>query len=475
MRLTVEAGPVARVVAAALAAATAAVLGCPGVARADTVADYQKWYLDALRISRAHQITQGAGVVVAVVDSGVDATHPDLRGQVLSGHSTTSAGASDGRRDIDPKNGHGTSMAGIIAGRGGGAQHLLGIAPKVKILPVSISLGADALEVAEGIRWAADHGADVINLSIGGPDPDGSVHKAAQYALSKNAVLVAASGNREQQPTTTRVQSPANVPGVLAVSGTMKSGDAWSGAVTGPEVAIAAPVEDVISPAPAGLSSNGYSLATGTSDSSAIVSGVAALVRAKYPDLSSANVVNRLIRTADDRGAPGRDPQFGFGVIDPLAALTANVPVVPANPLAGAASATPGGAGEHAGEKAEDGSPVAISVGDPKLAVLQGGLCLAVVVVVGWLLVRGIRRRRRKAAALRSPYGPGMPPPGYPGHPAAMPPHPGYHPPAQPGYQAPPGYPPGQAPSGYPPVQAPPGYPPGQAPPAGPGTGSDHR
>ncbi|GAA2676646.1 type VII secretion-associated serine protease mycosin [Actinoplanes palleronii] len=480
MRLTVGTGPVARVAAAALAAAIVSVLSWPGVAHADTVADYQKWYFDALKITSAHKTSQGAGVVVAVVDSGVDATHPDLRGQVLSGHSTTSEGAADGRRDLDRDQGHGTAMAGVIAGRGGGSQHVLGIAPKAKILPVSVSERYDPRQVADGIRWAADHGADVINVSMGGTDSTDSQVSAIQYAQSKNVVVVAASGNTDEGFRT--VPRPANIPGVIAVAGIEKSGNAWDGATTGPEVVLAAPSVQVISAAPGGLTSNGYRVGDGTSEASAIVSGVAALIRAKYPDLDAANVVNRLIRTADDRGASGRDAEYGFGVVDPVAALTADVPSVKANPLVGSTSAAaPAGPGATTGEEKGDSDPdVAFSVGDPKAAVLQGGLCLAVVVLIGWLLVARSRRNRRRAAALRSAYPPGYPsaPPGYP---QGAPPQPGYYPPAQPGYPpqqpgyppAQPGYPP-QQPGYYPPTGYPPGAP-GQAPPPGPNPGPDHR
>ncbi|KUL29173.1 hypothetical protein ADL15_28845 [Actinoplanes awajinensis subsp. mycoplanecinus] len=464
-----------RVAAAALAATIASVLSWPGVAHADTVADYQKWYFDALKVSAAHQITQGKGVVVAVVDTGVDATHPDLKGQVLAGHSVGSSG--DGRKDTDPESGHGTAMAGIIAGIGGGSQHVLGIAPKAKILPVSFLRKSSSLNSAEGIRWAADNGADVINMSFGGGTDDSATRKAVEYALSKNIVVVAAAGNREQGDV--GVTNPANIPGVIAVTGTMKSGDFWKDSASGPEAVLAAPVENIISSAAKGVSPNGYRLATGTSDASAIVSGIAALVRAKYPDLDAANVVNRLIRTADDRGTSGRDDQYGFGEVDPVAALTADVAKVSANPLVAGGTTAPGGTDTGKGEGKDEEPAVAFSVTDPKSAALQGGLCLAVVALIVFLIVRTVRRRRKPVA-----YAPGMPPPGYPGAPPGYPPaQPGAvqsYPQAQPGYPAPPtGYPgqpgayPGQpAPPGY---QAPPGYPPGQAPPPGPYSGPEQR
>ncbi|GAA4588612.1 type VII secretion-associated serine protease mycosin [Actinoplanes octamycinicus] len=457
-----------RCAAATLAMTAAAVLGCPGVARAETVADYQRWYLTALRIKQAHRISKGAGVVVAVVDSGVHAAHPDLRGQVLPGHGTNPDSPKDGRTDPDTEVGHGTAMAGIIAARGGGKTHVLGIAPRAKILPVATGPEFTYRDVADGVRWAADHGADVINLSLVATDRNDVERAAIEYAMSKDVVVVAGSGNIEQG--ITRIDTPASIPGVIAVTGTVKSGKAWSGATHGPEAVLAAPVDKIISPAPPGVTDNGYGLSKGTSDASAIVSGVAALVRAKYPKLSAADVVNRLIRTADDRGPKGRDPEYGFGAVNPVAALTAKVPPVSANPLiapgpaAGAAAAAPG-----------EGEPaVTFPGGDSEVTWWQGGLCLAVVVAGVGLAVLSARRRRVPVGGYPTipqqvgppgyPVPPGHPvaPPGYPVAPPGYQPPPGYHPPAQ---QAPPGHYP---PAGYPPAQqAPPGYypPPGYPPP----------
>jgi type VII secretion-associated serine protease mycosin len=400
----------------------------PVAAYADTVADYQKWYLDALRIDRAHQISQGAGVVVAVVDTGVDATVAELRGQVLPGLGVTAGAARDGRRDSGSEIGHGTSMAGIIAGLGGSDARVLGIAPKAKILPIATEASRNESDVAKAIRWAADNGADVLNLSLGADRPPEEVEVAAvQYALSKNVVVVAAAGNRARG--FRGVESPASIPGVIAVGVTMKSGEPWFDGITGPEMVLNAPAEQVIAPVPRGVTSNGYSLSTGSSSATALVSGVAALVRARYPDADAATVVNRLIRTADDRGAKGRDNLYGFGVVDPVAALTADVPAVSANPLLAAVPAVSGAAGATGAAKAgEDDPAVSISVGDPKLAALQIGVCLAVVALVVGVILFSVRSSRRRNAA---------PPPAYPYPPAGYPPPPV---PPQPGYQQQPGY-----------------------------------
>ncbi|MER7416646.1 S8 family serine peptidase [Micromonospora peucetia] len=425
-------------------------LAAPAPARADTVRGLQ-WYLDTLKIPQAHKITKGEGVTVAVIDSGVDASLPDLRGQILPGKGLGAGTAADGRRDDDEKLAHGTAMAGIIASRGGGAMRHLGIAPKARILPVALGRPFDSGDVADGIRWAADAGADVINLSVGSDaQPTPAEVAAVRYALDKNVVLVASAGNRKQGART--VGSPANIPGVIAVTGLTKDGRHFAESVGGPEAVLASPMEDIISPRPKTVSSNGYGLGSGTSDAAAITSGVAALVRAKYPDLDAANVVNRLIRTARDQGPDGRDSQYGFGTIDPLAALTRSVPAVDAHPLlAGATNGAAPSAGAPTPSE-DDGPAVSISMKKDTGALVQGALCLLVPVAVLILVIVLVRRSRRKAAV--SP--PGYPPPGGP---QAGPP--GYPPPA--GYPPPPGYPPaGGVPGGPPgsPQLGGPGYPP---------------
>ncbi|NBE82884.1 S8 family serine peptidase [Micromonospora rubida] len=409
--------PLLRSAAAVLALITAAgagLLAGPAPARAaDTVRGLQ-WYLDTLRIPEAHKLTKGKGVTVAVVDGGVYAAHPDLLGQVLPGTSFSKDVPADGRSDPDRENGHGTKMAGIIAGRGGGSMHQLGIAPEAKILPVALGPTRD-WDLASGIRWAADHGADVINLSVGYTGSDPQVTEAVRYALGKGAVLVAAAGNRRVDRA---VPLPGNIPGVLAVGATGKTGSLWSGSVTGPEVGLAAPGVRIIGPVPPPVSPNGYGVTDGTSDATAVVSGIAALVRSRYPDLDAADVVNRLIRTARDQGARGRDPEYGFGSVDVLAALTRSVPKVDANPLLTGASPTPPAASDGGGEDGDDRP--AISVGLADNAPIQLGLCLLAVLLVGAVVVvlivvnrRAARRRVPQAPVGGPPPPPGLAPPGH--------------------------------------------------------------
>jgi len=471
MRARKSSRPELRLAVAALALVVGAGVGplaVPAPAHADTVRELQ-WYLDTLKIPQAHKITKGKGVTVAVIDSGVDANVPELLGQVLPGKGVGAATASDGRQDDDKEAAHGTAMSGIIASRGGGDMRHLGIAPEARILPVALGRPYGTAEVAAGIRWAADAGADVINMSIG-YDGQASPEEVAavRYALDKDVVLVASAGNREQGAR--GVGSPASIPGIIAVTGLAKNGGHFAESIGGPEAVLAAPMEKITSPRPTSVTPSGYAAGSGTSDAAAIMSGVAALVRAKYPDLDAANVVNRLIRTARDQGPDGRDSEFGFGAVDPLAALTRSVPAVDAHPLLSGATNGSAPSGAAATPSKDDGPAVSISVKNRTGALIQGVLCLLVPLALLILVIVLVRRSRRKTATGPPGYpplgGPQAGPPGYPplGGPQAGPP--GY--PPAPGYPPPPGYaPPGGAP-GRPPGYSPPGYPPPGAGPTAP-------
>jgi type VII secretion-associated serine protease mycosin len=423
-----------RILAAAVFATVAGMLVGAVPAYADTVRGLS-WHLDFLHIAEAQKISQGAGIVVGVVDTGVDATHPDLQGQILPGTGIGADAAPDGRTDPDTKGGHGTAVASLIVAKGGGDMHLLGIAPKAKILTVSTGAEETRDETSQGIRWLADHEAKVINISTGnhgGPDETAAV----AYALSKDVVVVASAGNVSHLGP--EVAAPANVPGVIAVSGIDKSGQFWSGSARGPAVTVAAPASPVIADGAKGVSSNGYVVGDGTSLAAPMVAGEAALIRAKFPTLDATNVVNRIIVTARDAGPAGRDDEYGFGIIDPVAALTTNVPTVSANPLLRPAPDTSPATGRSAGTDPNAGPAIEITnVNWPRMA-----LCLGVVIVVPTLIVFLAVRSSRRAAARRAamaPAGaapgwgppPGYRPPGYPPPPPGYPPPPGMGPPGQ--------------------------------------------
>ncbi|SCG64336.1 S8 family serine peptidase [Micromonospora coxensis] len=461
-------------VLALVATTGTAPLVAPAPARADTVRGLQ-WYLDSLKIPQAHKITKGRGVTVAVLDSGVDPGVPDLRGQVLAGRGIGADTTADGR-GTDDRIAHGTGMAGIIAGKGGGAMRQLGIAPEAKILPVSLGERMNDDEIAEGIRWAVDRGADVVNMSIGGRGKGSPVLvDAVRYANDKNVVLVASAGNTKQGEY--EIISPANIPGVIAVTGLGRNGSANSGSATGREAVLAAPMQDIISPRPTSVMDNGYSVGSGTSEAAAIMSGVVALVRAKYPDLDAANVVNRLIRTAQDRGPAGRDDDYGFGAVDPVAALTRQVPAVDANPLLAGAPAGGNASPRPAPSESDDGPAVSFGVTNRAGALVQGALCLLVPLAVAIVVFVLVRRSRRRPAAPAAPAGPPTGGPGFP--PPGTRPAPGPYPPAPPPYGTPPGVPSQPAGPYAPPAAPPPGagwLPPGATPPpAPPAQGGHHQ
>lgn len=450
---------------AALVAVAAALVGAlagASPAEAETVRQAQ-WHLDAVDAIRAQQLTRGSGVTVAVIDTGVYAAHPDLTGQVLAGTGMLGSSSVDGR---DDPYGHGTQVASLIASKGGGVNRSLGIAPEAKILP--IALPPDTLGKLSGpIRYAVDHGASIINLSlgfVGDPKPDDVA--AVRYARSKGVIVVAAAGNKAAGDTVT--PSPANIPGVIAVSGTDRSGGAWDGDVEGKAVAVSAPALQIVaagSPSNPKTGKSGYAGSSGTSEATAIVSGVLALIRSKFPSLDANNVINRLFKTAVDKGPAGRDTTFGYGLVNAYAALTANIAPTTTDPLPVAAAGNPTGS-----DPATTKEPIDDGPGTPLTRVAFTAVAGVVLLTGLVLLVRRAGRRSRPR-----PYGYGAPPgPGTPPGPGGPPP--GWAPPTGPMRTGPPTgpLPTGPMPTWGPPTGPMPGGPPTgwvPRPPAGPSDG----
>ena len=273
----------------------------------------QASYLLSLRLDRAWDIAKGTGVKVAVVDSGVDLDQPDLAGRLVAGRNIL-APSSPPQDD----NGHGTMVAGIIAADANNRRGITGIAPLAQIMPVKVvdsSGNATDPDIAAGIDWARTHGAKVINLSLGGPSNSTVLTNAVNAALAANIVVVAAAGN-DFAPT---VEYPAAVPGVLAVSATTHSGALAAFSSYGWRIDVAAPGLDITSTALG--TKEAYAAESGTSFSSPIVAGTAALVRAKHPGWTQSQVTAQIRNTARDVGPPGVDAAFGHGIVDPLAAL----------------------------------------------------------------------------------------------------------------------------------------------------------
>jgi type VII secretion-associated serine protease mycosin len=273
----------------------------------------QASYLGPLRLERAwERAGKGAGQVVAVVDTGVDLSHPDLAGRLLPGYDFV-----DDDAVPNDANGHGTHVAGIIAAAANNGQGIAGVASAARILPVRVldanGVGTDA-DIAAGIRWAADHGATIANLSLGGSGSPSTVLKSAvAYALARDVVVVAPSGNTG----TDVAEYPAALAGVVSVAGTGDDGDAAFFSSRHATVAVAAPSIAITSTAKGG----GYDNETGTSFAAPIVAGIAALVRSHEPKLSQSAVGQRLRTTARDRGPHGFDTVYGWGTVDALAAV----------------------------------------------------------------------------------------------------------------------------------------------------------
>ncbi|WP_375537905.1 type VII secretion-associated serine protease mycosin [Streptomyces sp. Amel2xB2] len=320
-----------RIASAALAASVALVpvAGSAHAAEGEGV-QRQEWGLKAIHAADAWKTTKGKGITVAVLDTGVDPDHPDLKGNVLHGRDFISMGAKKGDRSWAR---HGTAMAGVIAGRGHGRGHklgVMGVAPEAKILPVRVLLedsdpkrklarNSRASALADGIRWAADQGADVINLSLGDDSssahPEAGEDAAVRYAQRKGSVVVASAGNGGEEGD--HISYPAAYPGVIAVTAVDRHGARASFSTRRWYATVAAPGKEVLIADPDRRYYEGW----GTSAASAFASGAVALVRAAHPDLSPAQIKELMSDTARHTPEGGRSDALGTGVVDPAAAI----------------------------------------------------------------------------------------------------------------------------------------------------------
>ncbi|MEV3920007.1 S8 family serine peptidase [Actinomadura coerulea] len=354
------------------AALAAAVLAgswlMPVHARADAVRDGQRPILALLGMETAWKVTKGAGVTVGVVDTGVDPTQPDLRGKVTVGPNML-AGIDAG---TTPARLHGTAMSTLIAGQGhgpGGRSGVLGMAPRARILAVrGIGEEEDASyrrfrasskargSVARGIRYAADHGADVINLSLGSPEENPAEREAIGYALGKGVVVVAAVGNDGDEERLLDGDGfapyfyPASYPGVIAVAATAPGHTRAPFSNRNYSVLLSAPGANL----PVGVPGGRYFSSNGTSDASAIVAGIAALIRAKHPRMAPALVAQALVQSTRHGPSGGYDPEVGFGEVHAARALSAADSLASTSP--GPAQAKP--AGQRFGK--QDPGPVGV-------------------------------------------------------------------------------------------------------------------
>lgn len=304
----------------------------------------REYWLTSYGFEDAWKQATGKGVTVAVIDTGVDGTHQDLTGNVEKGYDASEAGSKNGWKGLGIEPEHGTLVASLIAGHGHGQgsnsskasiakqnpNGIIGVAPEATILPISLELGtvdpnAKSVDeqLPEAVKYAVDHDADIINLSVGSSKTQWpqSWDDAFAYAEEKGVLIVASAGNRGSG--ITQVGAPATIPGVLTVGGVDQNRkDSWSSSSQGISIAVAAPSEQLIAATP----DDGYAVWSGTSAAAPLVTGTAALIKEKYPDLTSNQIIQRIIESADDEGEKGRDALYGYGVLNPEKALAADTP-----------------------------------------------------------------------------------------------------------------------------------------------------
>lgn len=303
-------------------------------AYADQVRERQYW-LSEYGIERAWQITRGAGIRIAIIDTGIDGSHQDLQGAVVGGSDFSGLGTSDGQTPVGADRRHGTMVASLAAGRGNNqTDGVIGSAPEAELLSLSMSFGGGDIspddQIARAVRYAVDNGAQIISLSLTRNTRDWpeSWDRAFSYAAASDVVVVAAAGNRASG--TEAVGAPATMPGVLTVGGVNRDRIASSTASSqGITIGVMAPSEGLVGAVPGG----GYVTWSGTSGATPIVAGIAALVRAAYPTLDAANVINRILATATPVTGEVPDSLYGYGIVNAHQALVADVPLVTENPL----------------------------------------------------------------------------------------------------------------------------------------------
>jgi type VII secretion-associated serine protease mycosin len=284
----------------------------PNAVPNDTLYPNYQWNMPMINMERAWDITKGSGdVIIATVDTGVDMRHPEFQGKLVQGYNVL-----NGSNNPNDDNGHGTHVAGIIAARTNNGEGVAGMNWNSKIMAVK-GIGADgsgsSLDIAQGIVWAADHGASVINMSVGNYHPSSALHDAIQYAYSKDVVMVAASGNDN----TAQPSYPAAYPEVMSIAAVDSGGKRASFSNYGSQVDIAAPGVDI----PSTYIMSDYAALSGTSMACPHAAGLAGLIRSANPTLTNEQVMKVMRTSAHDAGDAGWDQQYGYGIIDVARAL----------------------------------------------------------------------------------------------------------------------------------------------------------
>ncbi|MEV1020862.1 type VII secretion-associated serine protease mycosin [Streptomyces sp. NPDC050264] len=402
-------------------AAATAILGvlltgtAVGPAHADTTRS-QQWFLDAMKAETMWKTSSGKGITVALIDTGVDASNPDLKGRILPGEDLAPDESGDETTDWD---GHGTGMAGLIVGTGayGGGNGAYGLAPEAKVMPIRLPdtqksgsrFEADAKfedAVSSAIRYAADHDAQIINVSQGITGEAGDFPKftkAVEYALQHGALIFAAAGNDGDKGN--KIGFPGATPGVAAVGAVGKDLHRASFSTHGPQVDLAAPGVDMVH---ACGGKTGLCKTEGTSDAAALASASAALLWSQHPSWTNNQVLRVMLNTI---GAPTdgakRNDSIGYGIVRPRIALQnpgnpgpadkfpmSDFPVAAKSPSSEASKATGGGVRDDESSAAaaatnDDGSNTPLWIGSGVGAALVAVAAVAIAVT---------RNRKRRSA-----------------------------------------------------------------------------
>ena len=281
---------------------------------------HEQEYLKTVRMPGAWDRSKGSlSQVVAVIDTGVNGQHPDLTGRTVAGfNAITNVGIAAGAASDDY--GHGSMVAGIIAAETNNSEGIAGVAWNARVMPVKVlnsqGRGTDS-DIIQGIKWAADHGAKILNLSLGGPADSPALHDAVTYAKGKGALVIVAAGNTAAD----RPTYPAAYSEAVAVAATDNAGRLTDFSTHGSWVDLAAPGWDILSTGRRDADGYIYFSNSGTSFAAPIVAGIAVLIRTQNPSFTAAQITARLRSTARDAGPRGTDPFYGAGIVDATNAL----------------------------------------------------------------------------------------------------------------------------------------------------------
>ncbi|GID96294.1 S8 family serine peptidase [Amorphoplanes digitatis] len=374
-------GPVRAAAAIALVVAAVALPATPAAASPRS----EQWYLDQIHVPEAQRAARGDGVTIGLLTNGLPAGHPDLGDSVLPAMRVDGGLLDDVEEapaDYPLADDTATARIGLMTAQGGTGQ--LGVAPGAKVRPIICPGPADDTELC--MRWLVDSGVDVINVAEAPFDRLGQNFDGIRYALAHDVVVVMALHDGARLP-------PRQRAGVLLVGGVGRDGALPAGVRPDNRVTLRAPGPD---PVTAGQGDRIIGLDPGAKDGSghgpllipdgdqvaaALVTGVVALQRSRSPDLTAANVVNRILRTATDGGAPGPDDAYGHGIVDANAAVTAEMPDVPVNPLG------------------DPGPPSSSGSGARSAAIIVAAVAVAAVTVLAAAFVAFVLVRRRRRAS----------------------------------------------------------------------------